>query len=87
MQPTDHFGDCCGLRRAEANRYPKVNVEYRKRDSDAGKASSSAGGPRFEHAGRIPLYHEDELDTWAQFILSPLKSSTSDPASGGDARD
>jgi len=42
------------------------------------KKACIGGGPKFQLAGRIPLYPEPELDRYAASILSPLKSSTSD---------
>jgi hypothetical protein len=67
------------LRRTEASQYllEKWGIE-RTPGTLAKIACCSSSGPRFQHAGRIPLYPISELDAWAQLILSPLKSSTSD---------
>ena len=47
---------------------------------DVQGAAVIGGGPKFQHAGRIPLYPITELDSWAESLLSPLKSSTSEKA-------
>ena len=74
MQPVQ----CRRLRRAEASIYLKEKWGIDRKASTLAKLAVISGGPRFEHAGRIPLYPEPELDRWAQSILSGLKSSTSD---------
>ena len=65
-------------RRKEASTYLKATWGIDRTPSTVAKYATVGGGPRFEHAGRVPLYPQPELDTWAQSILSPLKSSTSD---------
>ena len=66
------------FRRVEASTYLKDNWGIDFKPSTLAKVASIGGGPRFEHAGRFPLYREDELDIWASARISPLKSSTSD---------
>ena len=68
-------------RRAEASSYLKQNWGISRAPSTLAKLACLGGGPRFQSAGRIPLYPETELDEWARSILSPLKSSTSAVAS------
>jgi len=66
------------LRREEASRYLKEKWGIDRKATTLAKLACVGGGPKFEHAGRIPLYPEPELDAWAQSLLSPLKRSTSD---------
>ena len=66
------------LRRAEASEYLKDKFGLDYKPSTLAKLACLGGGPRFEHAGRFPLYPEPELDAWATSRISPLKSSTSD---------
>jgi hypothetical protein len=65
-------------RRAEASEYLKSRWGIDRRPSTLAKLACIGGGPKFEHAGRTPLYPEPELDAWARSLLSPLKASTSD---------
>ena len=66
------------LRRVQASIYLKDKWSIERTTGTLAKLATIGGGPRFQLAGRIPLYPEDELDRWAESILSPLKSSTSD---------
>lgn len=66
------------LRRIEACAYLRDVHGICRAPSTMAKYATVGGGPRFEHAGRIPLYQPSELDRWASALLSPLKSSTSD---------
>lgn len=76
-QPTRH-------RRAASSIYLRQKWGIERTPGTLAKLAVIGGGPRFQLAGRIPLYPESELDKWAESILSPLKSSTSD-TSGGHA--
>jgi hypothetical protein len=69
------------LRREDAALYLKEKHGIDRKASTLAKLAVIGGGPKFRHAGRIPLYPIPELDAWAKSILSPLKASTSD--SGG----
>lgn len=42
------------------------------------KLASIGGGPLMTYAGRIPLYHVDDLDAWAEERLSKPVRSTAD---------
>jgi len=42
------------------------------------KPRVTGGGPKFRKFGRVPLYDEADLDSWAEERLSPPKRSTSD---------
>jgi hypothetical protein len=66
------------LRRVEASRYLLEEHGLQYAPATLAKLAVVGGGPKFQHAGRIPLYPPAELDAWAAVILSPLKSSTSD---------
>jgi hypothetical protein len=72
-------------RRAEASSYLKERWNLDYRPTTLAKLASIGGGPRFEHAGRFPLYRAEELDAWALARFSPLKSSTSDTGKTGGA--
>ena len=40
------------------------------------KLATIGGGPVMQYSGRIPLYHVDDLDSWAEARLSkPVKST------------
>lgn len=69
-------------RRAEASRYLKEKYGIERKPATLAKLACLGGGPRFESAGRVPLYPEPELDAWAESLISPLKRSTSDPGEG-----
>ena len=72
-------------RRVEASFYLKQTWGIARAPATLAKLACLGGGPRFQSAGRTPLYPETELDDWARSILSPLKSSTSEVASGLDS--
>lgn len=42
------------------------------------KLASVGGGPLMTYAGRIPLYHVDDLDAWADQRLSKPVASTAE---------
>jgi hypothetical protein len=44
------------------------------------KLASIGGGPLMTYAGRIPLYHIDDLDAWATQRLSKPVASTAERA-------
>lgn len=46
--------------------------------STLSKLATIGGGPTMQYAGRIPLYHVDDLDTWAEARLSKPVRSTSE---------
>lgn len=66
------------LRRKEASIYLLEQYGISRKPKTLAKLAVIGGGPKFRHAGRIPLYPTNELDIWAASILSPLKNSTSD---------
>ena len=66
------------LRRTEAAIYLHDNHGIRRTASTLAKLAVVGGGPRFQVAGRTPLYSPDELDLWAESILSPTVGSTTE---------
>jgi hypothetical protein len=66
------------LRRTEASEYLKEIHGISRTPGTLAKLAVTGGGPRFQHVGRIPLYPIEELDKWAETVLSPLRSSTTD---------
>jgi hypothetical protein len=69
-------------RRRSASEYLRERFSLNYAVGTLAKLATVGGGPRFVHAGRYPLYPEDELDAWALSRLSLLKASTSD--AGGE---
>ena len=51
------------------------------------KLACLGGGPVFESFGRRPLYREDVLLAWAAARTTGPRRSTSDPGTGGSARE
>jgi hypothetical protein len=72
---------CRRFRRDEASAYLKQSWGLDRKTSTLAKYASLGGGPKFEYAGRVPIYPQNELDTWAQSILSGLCSSTAEKPS------
>ncbi len=66
------------LRGDEASAYLEEKHGIKRTPNTLAKYRCVGGGPRFQHAGRIPYYTPAELDSYALSILSRLKSSTSD---------
>lgn len=46
--------------------------------STLAKMATVGGGPMMQYSGRIPLYHVNDLDTWANDRLSKSVRSTSE---------
>jgi hypothetical protein len=66
------------LRRTEASNYLREKYGISRKPTTLAKLATMGGGPRFQRANRVPLYPEPELDRWAEGLMSPLMSSTSD---------
>ncbi len=66
------------LRRAEAAPYLLETHGIGRAVGTLAKLAVVGGGPRFRVAGRTPLYSTDDLDAWAESILSPPVGSTSE---------
>lgn len=65
------------LRRSEASKYLSETHGIGRTPQTLAKYAVNGGGPRFQHAGRFPLYPIEELDKWVESLLSPLKENTS----------
>lgn len=65
-------------RRKDASAYLRDQWGISRTPKTLSKLAVIGGGPKYQLAGRFPLYPKDELDSWAAALLSPLKSSTSD---------
>ena len=74
----DHIHYDRRLRRTEASHYLRERWGIVRAPQTLAKLACTGGGPRYQCAGRIPLYPEVELDRWAQSLLSPMRRSTSD---------
>jgi hypothetical protein len=46
--------------------------------STLAKMATVGGGPAMQYSGRIPLYHIQDLDAWAEARLSKAVRSTSE---------
>ena len=66
------------LRRADASVYLRDKWDLSYGENTLAKLASNGGGPPMEYAGRIPLYPEDGLDTWAAKKISPRVNSTAE---------
>lgn len=66
------------LRRSEVPAYMLRKHGIPIAPATLAKMASVGGGPAFQHSGRIPLYHVDDLDIWAERRLSKPMVSTSE---------
>ena len=66
------------LRRTEASTYLLDHWGISRKPSTLAKLAVIGGGPRFRVAGRFPLYEPDDLDEFAESILSPPVRRTSE---------
>jgi hypothetical protein len=74
------------LRRKEASRYLLDVWSISRTPSTLAKLACVGGGPKFESAGRIPLYQPSQLDAWVRSIMTGLRASTSDAGDIVDAQ-
>jgi hypothetical protein len=65
------------LRRAEAAQHIQTKWGYPCSPRTLAKYAVIGGGPLFRKAGRYPLYHPDDLDTFVRSKLSDPVTSTS----------
>jgi len=65
------------FRRSQASQYLLEKWGISRAPGTLAKLAVTGCGPRFQLDGRVPLYPIDELDRFAESVLSPLKSSTS----------
>lgn len=70
------------LRRSEVPAYlmDKFGIPIALRTLN--KMASLGGGPVMQYSGRIPLYHVDDLDRWANDRLTKPVASTSEKGAG-----
>lgn len=66
------------LRRSEVPAYLLDNHGIPVALATLNKLASTGGGPAMQYSGRIPLYHVDDLDRWANERLSKPVASTSE---------
>lgn len=66
------------LRRSEVPAYLKEKHGIPIAVTTLNKLASVGGGPLMTYSGRIPLYHVDDLDAWAEERLSKPVRSTAD---------
>lgn len=66
------------LRRKEVPAYLQAKYGIPIAFATLNKLATIGGGPTMQYAGRIPLYHVDDLDAWAEARLSKPVSSTSE---------
>lgn len=73
-----HMSSRPSLRRKEVPAYLQekhgIDIAYATLE----KLATIGGGPAMQYSGRIPLYHRDDLDAWAEARLSKPVSSTSE---------
>jgi hypothetical protein len=72
------------LRRKAASDYLREIHGLERAPSTLAKLAVIGGGPVFRRAGRIPLYSPDDLDCWAESLLSAPMRSTSEVESKPD---
>ncbi|TXH81196.1 MAG: hypothetical protein E6Q77_08690 [Rhizobium sp.] len=68
------------LRRSEVPEYMLRKHGIPVSTATLAKMATVGGGPAMQHAGRIPLYHLNDLDAWAAERLSKPVRSTSERA-------
>jgi hypothetical protein len=66
------------LRRKAASDYLREIHGLERAPSTLAKLAVIGGGPIFRRAGRIPLYSQEDLDAWANSLLSAPMRSTSE---------
>jgi hypothetical protein len=69
------------LRRKAASDYLRETHGLERASSTLAKLAVIGGGPIFRRAGRIPLYSPEDLDAWAESLLSAPMRSTSEAVS------
>lgn len=66
------------LRRKDVPEYLRIKFGIDIARATLNKLASIGGGPTMQYSGRIPLYHRDDLDAWAEARLSKPVGSTSE---------
>ena len=76
MQRTDGLIGTRYFRREEAANYITQTFGFPVSRAWLAKLASVGGGPIFRKAGRVPLYAQEDLDSWARARLSePFRAS------------
>jgi hypothetical protein len=68
----------CFFRRTPASRYLKDAWGVNFAPATLAKYAVIGGGPIFRRAGRVPLYSQNDLDSWIRSKLTGPMTSTSD---------
>jgi hypothetical protein len=66
------------LLRTEASVHLWEKYGIRRKPQTLAKLAVIGGGPKFRRDGRIPLYDPDDLDAWAEEILTPPAATTAE---------
>jgi len=64
------------LRRDEASNYLFETYGIKRTRATLAKMAVTGGGPSYRKAGRTVLYEVEDLDVWAESLLTPAASST-----------
>ena len=64
------------LRRDEASDYLLNNYGISRTRATLAKLAVIGGGPKFRKAGHAVLYQTEDLDAWAQALLTPPAATT-----------
>jgi hypothetical protein len=73
------------MRGKQASEYLETKFGIVRTAGTLSKLRSLGGGPLFQRCNRLPLYRPQDLDDWAERILSGPMRSTSDTANAADA--
>jgi hypothetical protein len=68
------------MRGKQASEYLEAKFGIVRTASTLAKLRSTGGGPLFQKCNRWPLYRPQDLDAWAERVLSEPMRSTSDTA-------
>lgn len=68
------------MRGKQASEYLELKFGIVRTASTLAKLRSTGGGPAYQKCNRWPLYRPEDLDDWAERILSRPMRSTSDAA-------
>jgi hypothetical protein len=66
------------LRRDEASDYLFETYGIRRTRATLAKLAVTGGGPRFRKAGHAVLYEIEDLDAWANDLLTPPATTTAE---------
>ena len=66
------------LRRVGASEYLLEVHAVSRTPQTLAKQAVQGDGPPFRKSGRFPMYDPDDLDTYAESLLSPLVTSTAE---------